>query len=247
MKSAEYVHKVVNAYRQTLDATPQQRPAVLKQAKFLLKESFGRQPTKGFLAGSQPSDMAISSRKGATGRFLGEITKVRGGEISFKTKAPLHIGDRLRIQPASDKSGTAFTIRQLLLGKRSVNKVATDIFVSVPSTFTNQFKAGDSVYLVSASGSFAMSENACRRQLATATPPPEKINLHIDVKPEALEISASTMGQVRTQAFAIDSFPAENNPLSTEILERTFAVTANEPFSLGKLTCGPAAGNCHST
>ncbi len=238
MKSAEYVHKVVNAYRQTLDATPQQRPAVLKQAKFLLKESFGRQPTKGFLAGSQPSDMAISSRKGATGRFLGEITKVRGGEISFKTKAPLHIGDRLRIQPASDKSGTAFTIRQLLLGKRSVNKVATDNFVSVPSTFTNQFKAGDSVYLVSASGSFAMSENACRRQLATATPPPEKINLHIDVKPEALEISASTMGQVRTQAFAIDSFPAENNPLNTEILERTFAVTANEPFSLGKLTCG---------
>ena len=239
MKSAEYVHKVVNAYRQVLDATPQQRPAVVKQAKLLLKESFGRQPTKGFLAGAQPPDMAISSRKGATGRFLGEISKVRGGEISFKTKAPVHIGDRLRIQPASDKSGTAFTIRQLLLGKRSVNKVTTNSFVSVPSTFTNQFKAGDSVYLVSASGSFAMSENACRRKLASATPPPEKIDLNIQVQPEQIEISAATMGQMRTSTFAIDSFAAENNPLSAEILERTFAVTAAEPFCLGKLTCGP--------
>ncbi len=239
MKSAEYVHKVVSAYRQVLDADENRRPEVLKQAKLLLKESFGRQPTKGFLAGEQPADMAISSRKGATGRFLGEISKVRGGEISFKTRAPLHIGDRLRIQPATDKSGTAFTIRQLLLGKRSVTKVAANTFISVPSTFTNQFKAGDSVYLVSASGSFAMSENACRRQLAAVAPPPEKVDLEIAVQPPELLITATAMGQTLTRTFVIDSFPAEKNPLSAEILERNFAVTAAEPFRLGRLSCGP--------
>ena len=238
MKSAEYVHKVVSAYRRVLDATDQQRPAIVKQSKQLLKESFGRQPTKGFLAGTQPPDMAISSRKGATGRFLGEISKVRGGEISFKTKANLHIGDRLRIQPASDKSGTAFTIRQLLLGKRSVNKVTTGNFVSVPSTFTNQFKTGDSVYLVSASGSFAMSENACRRKLATATPAPEKIDLHLEVNPDQIDIQVTSVEPRLSFSFAIDSFAAEKNPLNTEILERTFSVTGSEPFSLRNLTCG---------
>ncbi len=238
MKSAEYVHKVVSAYRRVLDATDQQRPAIVKQSKQLLKESFGRQPTKGFLAGTQPPDMAISSRKGATGRFLGEISKVRGGEISFKTKANLHIGDRLRIQPASDKSGTAFTIRQLLLGKRSVNKVTTGNFVSVPSTFTNQFKTGDSVYLVSASGSFAMSENACRRKLATAIPAPEKIDLHLEVNPEQIDIQVTSVEPGLSFHFTIDSFAAEKNPLNTEILERTFSVTGSEPFSLRNLTCG---------
>jgi len=109
MKSAEYVHKVIRAYRQVLDAPTDQRKAILKEAKVLLKESFGRQPTQGFLSGGQPSDMAIPAHKGATGRFMGEITQVRGGEISFKTKDALDLGARLRVQPAVDKSGKAFT------------------------------------------------------------------------------------------------------------------------------------------
>ncbi len=136
MKSAEYVNKVVGAYRRVLDAGPKERQVALKEAKQFLKESFGRQPTKGFLAGAQPSDMAIPSIKGATGRYLGEVARVRGGEISFKAKEALHIGDRLRIQPATDKSGTAFTIRELLLGKKTVGHTPANQFVTVPSTFT---------------------------------------------------------------------------------------------------------------
>ncbi|NOY13672.1 MAG: U32 family peptidase, partial [Deltaproteobacteria bacterium] len=131
MKSAEYVHKVVSAYRRVLDAPDGQRKTVLREAKLLLKESFGRQPTKGFLPGGQPSDIAVPSIKGATGRYLGEVTRVRGGEISFKSRDALHLGDRLRIQPASDKAGTAFTVRQLQLGKRSVKQTPAGSFVSV--------------------------------------------------------------------------------------------------------------------
>jgi putative protease len=137
MKSAEYVHKVVGAYRRVLDADKDQCPDTLKAAKQLLKESFGRQPTNGFLAGAQPSDMAIPSLKGATGRYLGEVTRVRGGEISFKAKEALHIGDRLRVQPATDKSGTAFTIRELMLGKKTVGHTPAQQLVTVPSTFLN--------------------------------------------------------------------------------------------------------------
>ncbi|MCK4691429.1 MAG: U32 family peptidase, partial [Desulfuromonadales bacterium] len=86
MKSAEYVHKVVSAYRRVMDTPLEQRKEVIKEAKSLLKVSYGRQPTKGFLPGGQPGDIAIPSLKGATGRFLGEVARVRGGEISFKTK-----------------------------------------------------------------------------------------------------------------------------------------------------------------
>ncbi|WP_036683036.1 peptidase U32 family protein [Pelobacter seleniigenes] len=239
MKSAEYVHKVVSAYRRVLDAQGQQRQQAVKDAKLLLKDSFGRQPTQGFLSGSQPSDMAIPSRKGATGRYLGEIAKVRGGEITFKSKEALHLGDRIRIQPATDKSGTAFTIRQLLLGKRQVNKASANSFVSVPSTFTNQFKVGDGIFLVSASGSFAMSENACRRQLATVGPPPTQVALAIRVEPPQLLIAATVAGTTEQFQFDIDSYPAEKQGLSREILYQNFAVTAAEPFVLGQLDCGP--------
>ncbi len=238
MKSAEYVHKVIKAYRQVLDAPNNQRKEILKEAKLLLKESFGRQPTQGFLSGGQPSDMAIPAHKGSTGRFLGEITRVRGGEISFKTKETLHLGTRLRVQPATDKSGTAFTIRQLLLGKKTVNKVSANSFVSVPSTFNNLFKVGDSVFMVSSPSAFSMSDSACRRKLSNVRPPADTVNLQIEVSPQQLQLTATIGTETQQFHFSIDSFPAQQQGLDNKILRQTFESTAGEPFVLGKFECG---------
>ncbi len=238
MKSAEYVHNVVRAYRRVLDATEGDRQLVLKEAKVLLKESFGRQPTKGFLSGAQPSDMAIASRRGSTGRFLGEIERVQGGEISFKTKLAIQLGARVRVQPAIDKSGTAFTVKQLRQGENSVNQVPKDSFVTVPSTFINQFHTGDSVYMVSSPGAFAMSDSACQRKLSNVRPPAEKVALQIEVTPKQLQINA-TIGAETTQfQFNIDSFAAHEDGISNAILRQAFAATAGEPFVLGSLECG---------
>ncbi|MDA3902675.1 MAG: U32 family peptidase [Desulfuromusa sp.] len=238
MKSAEYVHKVVKAYRQVLDAPEGQRQAILKEAKILLKESFGRQPTKGFLSGGQPSDMAIPAHKGATGRYLGEIIRVRGGEISFKTKEGFHLGTRLRVQPAIDKSGTAFTVRQLILGKQTVNKVPANSLISVPSTFNNQFKVGDSVFMVSSASAFSMSDSACLRKLSNVQPPPETVDLQIEVNTQQLQLTATIGSESQQFQFSIDSFPAQDQGLDKKILRQTFEVTAGEPFALGALECG---------
>ncbi|MCK5912388.1 MAG: DUF3656 domain-containing protein, partial [Desulfuromusa sp.] len=233
-----YVHKVVRAYRQVLDAPADQRKAIIKEAKLLLKESFGRQPTKGFLSGGQPSDMAIPMHKGATGRFLGEITQVRGGEISFNTRDALHLGARLRVQPAADKSGKAFTIRQLILGKKTVSKVPPNSFVRVPSTFNNLFKVGDSVFMVSSSSAFTMSDSACRRKLSNVRPPAETVDLQIDVNPQQLQLTATIGAEIQQFQFAIDSFPAKQKALDEKILRQAFSATAEDPFVLGKLECG---------
>ena len=238
MKSAEYVHKVVRAYRQVLDAPDDQRKAIIKEAKLLLKESFGRQPTKGFLSGGQPSDMAIPMHKGATGRFLGEITQVRGGEISFNTRDALNLGARLRVQPAADKSGKAFTIRQLILGKKTVNKVPANSFVRVPSTFNNLFKVGDSVFMVSSSTAFTMSDSACRRKLSNVRPPAEKVDLQIDVNPQQLQLTTTIGAETQQFQFAIDSFPAKQKALDKQILRQALSATAEDIFVLGKLECG---------
>ncbi len=61
MKSAEYVQNVVGAYRLVLDAPQQQHKEAVAEAKQLLKSSFGRKPTKGFLSGGQPEDIATPS------------------------------------------------------------------------------------------------------------------------------------------------------------------------------------------
>lgn len=238
MKSAEYVYKVVSAYRQVMDAPANRRAALLQSAKQLLKESFGRQPTKGFLPGGQPSDIAIPSVKGATGRFLGEVSRVHGGEISFKTKDALQLGDRLRIQPATDKAGTAFTIRALKLGQRSVNKAPANSFVSVPSTFQNLFKIGDGVFMVSSSSAFSVSDAACRRKLSQIKPRTEAVSLQIEASEQRLQIETKVAGQKQLFEFAIDSYPAEERGLDQQMLEQVFSATAGEPFRLSSLRCG---------
>ncbi|MCA1797433.1 MAG: U32 family peptidase, partial [Geobacteraceae bacterium] len=66
MKSAEYVANVVRAYRLAMDASPAQQKSAREKARQLLKYSFGRTPTQGFLSGEQPADLATPQRRGST-------------------------------------------------------------------------------------------------------------------------------------------------------------------------------------
>jgi len=163
MKSAEYVASVVAAYRLALDAPERRRAEAVAEAKELLKLSFGRVPTRGFLASQAPTDIATPSLKGATGRFLGEIRSIRGGAITFETRDRLHVGDRIRVQPKSDMAGRAFTIKELFVGKERVKAARERSLVSIPAPFP--FKVGDTVFKVSSETAFTMSENACLRRL----------------------------------------------------------------------------------
>lgn len=236
MKSAEYVHNVVAAYRMALDAQPNQREATLRKARQLLKLSFGRKPTKGFLGGAQPADIAIPSLKGATGQFLGEISRVHGKEICFRSSDSVQVGDRLRVQPCSDRAGTAFTVRSLKQGQRSVN-LLTKGQICLATPFEQQFSIGDAVFKVSSSQAFSMSEQACRKKLQQLPAPRALLDLHIYVKPQALELRARCGTDQWESRYAIESFPAEDQGLDQTLLHKVFAATDKAPFTLGHLHC----------
>ncbi len=213
MKSAEYVANVVAAYRRALDAAPAERRKVVAEAKELLKASFGRLPTKGFLTGPNPTDIAIPTLKGATGRFLGEVQAVRGGRITFKSRDRLHVGDRLRVQPKSDRPGTAFTIRELQLGRRPAKVAAAGSLVTVPSPFRDTFQVGDAVFKVSSEQAFTLSEAACRRKLAQGGPAPQPVAIHLELAEDALTV-AGECGDCRLErSYAVPVHPAESSHL----------------------------------
>ncbi|ABA87327.1 peptidase, U32 family [Syntrophotalea carbinolica DSM 2380] len=239
MKSAEYVANVVAAYRRALDAAPGQRKQALKQAKECLKQSFGRLPTKGFLPGPKPTDIAIPSLKGATGRFLGEISALRGGDLSFKSRDRLHLGDRIRIQPKSDQAGTAFTIKELRLGRRNVKAAPAGSLVTVPSTFRDTFRIGDAVFKVSSEQAFTMSEAACRRKLQQAGKIPDHIDLHIELQDETLTLAGRSGAVVLEQSYDVPVFPASDSPLSSDTLRSVFERSGKHELVLGNLSTGP--------
>ncbi len=234
MKSAEYVQNVVGAYRLVLDAPQDRQKEAVDAAKQLLKSSFGRKPTKGFLSGGQPQDIANPSVKGATGQYLGEVERVTGRDISFRSSGPLHIGDRLRVQPRSDRAGTAFTLRSLQLGTRKVASLEKG-FVSVPTPFNDRFSVGDSVFKVSSSEAFSMSEQACRKKLEQLPPQRTPLDLEVVVSTSEIKLKAESRGHSWQLAYPIESFAATERGLDTQLLHKVFVATDKAPFSLRRL------------
>ena len=163
MKSAEYVATVVEAYRTVLDAPEKSRKDALTAAKAILKYSFGRTPTKGFLASQQPDDIANPWQKGGTGRFIGQIKSIKGKNLIFETRDALYVGDRLRAQPKSDMAGQAWTLREMVFNRKKCMEAPAGSLVEVETPFS--FSIGDSIYKVSSREAYTLSDNACLRRL----------------------------------------------------------------------------------
>ena len=234
MKSAEYVASVVAAYRLVLDAPERDRVSAVAQAKELLKLSFGRVPTKGFLASRTPTDIATPSLKGATGRFLGEIKSIRDGRITFETKDRLHVGDRIRVQPKNDKAGRGFTVKELFDGKSSVKLVKEKSLVTVISPFP--CVVGDTVFKVSTETAFNMSENACLRRLDSAKTAAIPCELTLSLDAGILRMTGTADGATVSNEFPLGDLEASRTDDMPGVLAAQFGKCGDTPFTLRSLT-----------
>lgn len=243
MKSAEYVAGVVQAYRMVLDTPEAERPAALKQAKELLKYSFGRTPTRGFLSSRQPDDMVNPWQKGGTGRFVGQIRSIRGNRLSFETRDDLHVGDRVRVQPTSDMAGQAWTVRELFCNRRKVMQARAGSLVELETPF--RFSVGDAVYKVSSKEAFSLSENACMRRLESvrAGKLPCRLRLSASSSPDdegegaevILHVSADAGGAHLDLDFPLGQLEPARTPDMEEVLRSQLAKSGDFPFRLESL------------
>lgn len=231
MKSAEYVASIVGAYRKVIDAAPANLPAALAEAKELIKLSFGRVPTKGFLASHAPADIATPSLRGATGRFLGEIRSIKGNRISFESRDRLHIGDRIRIQPKSDMAGKGFTVREIFIDNRPVKSAQEKARISVVSPF--QAQVGDAVFKVSSETAFTLSENACIKRLEAVRTGQISCDLEFSLADETLTILARAGSFTEAVSFPLTGLEPSRTGSMEDVLKGQFAKSGDTPFRLG--------------
>ena len=233
MKSAEYVASVVEAYRLVLDAPERSSKEALGSAKEILKYSFGRTPTKGFLASQQPDDIANPWQKGGTGRFVGHIKTVKGSRLTFESRDALCVGDRLRAQPKSDMAGQAWTVRELFVGRKKVMEAHAGSTVEVETPF--RFSVGDAVYKVSSREAFTLSENACQRRLESVQRDKLPCRLRIAFHDGVIKIDAEVGGLRHPFQFALGPLdPARSGDMQA-VLQGQFAKTGETPFRLESL------------
>ena len=233
MKSAEYVANVVEAYRLVLDAPERSRKEALLAAKEILKSSFGRTPTKGFLASRQPDDIANPWQKGGTGRYVGQIKNIKGKRLTFETRDALHVGDRLRAQPKTDMAGQSWTVRELFVNRRKVMDAPAGSLVELETPF--QFEVGDAIYKVSSKEAFTLSENACLRRLESVPLNKQPCRLTLFMADENLQITAEVAGSHYEFSFPLGQLEPSRSTDMTAVLQGQFAKCGDTPFLLASL------------
>jgi len=233
MKSAEYVASVVEAYRLVLDAPERGRKEALAAAKEILKFSFGRTPTKGFLASQQPDDIANPWQKGGTGRYIGQIKNLKGKRLTFETRDALCVGDRLRAQPKTDMAGQAWTVREIFVNNRKTMEAKAGSTVEVETPF--RFEVGDSIYKVSSKEAFTLSENACLRRLESARGDKLPCRLWIGLEDSTLLIKAEVAGSHHEFRYPLGALEASRSADMAGVLNSQFDKTGDTPFWLESL------------
>ncbi len=240
MKSAEYVASVVSAYRTVIDARPGTEKEAILEAGEKLENAMGRQSSAGFLSGLGGADIVLPEQKGGIGKIIGKVERLYGKSVTFKTSEPIYIGDRLRIQPGSDRAGQGFTVRQMSLGKRAVKRAGKGTTVSTPLPFKGKMSVGDLVFKLATGKTFTMSEEACRRRLKSAPLQAYNVALTIQCKEKTLCVcvAASVDGLEVKKEYPVEMIAADKSPLTKETLAKVFVRTGYPTLSLKNLEAG---------
>jgi putative protease len=224
---------VVEAYRTVLDAPEKSHKEALTIAKGILKYSFGRTLTKGFLASQQPDDIANPWQKGGTGRFIGQIKSLKNKSVVFETRDILYVGDRLRAQPKSDMAGQAWTVREMTLNRKKVMEAPAGSLVEVETPFN--FNVGDSIYKVSSREAYTLSDNACLRRLEGGHGEKRPCRLILTLHNEDLRITTDVAGQRHVLTFPLGPLEPSRSDNMQGVLFNQFSKCGDTPFTLESL------------
>ena len=108
MKHAEYVFKVVSAYRRLLDGHTD-----ADSIREELTMDTGREKTSFFLASTDQSDIIVTDRPSGTGLYIGKVIDIRKNSFGLESERKLNPGDRLRIQNPEGDEGKTLTVEKV--------------------------------------------------------------------------------------------------------------------------------------
>ncbi len=124
LRSANYVAKIVEAYRIVIDAGPAERQQAIVKAEQLAEEAMGRKTSAGYFFSPQPQEAITPHQSGNTGLHLGSFTAIRQendrlmGEI--RLKYGVNTGDRLRLHLEATGERKGFTLHALQSGAKEI-------------------------------------------------------------------------------------------------------------------------------
>lgn len=113
MKSADYIARVVKAYRMVLDAGADEEQQAVAEAREWLMQAPARRLTAGFLKADNSDEVLTPHRSGSSGLWIGTVKTVEDGSAVVSLRHDLEPGDRLRPESTEGKEKPAFTVTEI--------------------------------------------------------------------------------------------------------------------------------------
>jgi Collagenase and related proteases len=141
LRSVAYVRNTVRAYRLAMDAldvSPDQRDEMLAEAHRLVDASMGRKSASGFLLDGREDRLIVPRLSGSTGEVVGKVVRLEAAKGQSRitnaqvvVRAPLRLGDRLRLYDERTGERMSFTLRVMEVKGRKVEQAEAGQAVTI--------------------------------------------------------------------------------------------------------------------
>ncbi len=154
LRSANYVSKIVQAYRLVIDTEEVDRETAIIQAQVLAEESMARKTSPGYFFSPQPQQAITPHHSGNMGMHMGSFSSVdveKGSSIGkIRLKKDLSVGDRLRLHVEATGERKAFTLQNMQSGGKIVDfsPVGTVVKITLPAGKEALWKSRIELYKV---------------------------------------------------------------------------------------------------
>ena len=232
LRRADYVGKVVRAYRTVLDAAPERRNDAMEEAHGILRGVVTRKTSIGFYSRESMRKLIRLDSFGGSGVPCGRVKRVLPGGFEAEISGRIHVGDNLRIQRDFD-AGDGFHMTVLALEKngRSVLKVQ-----SRERCFIRSEQKPEPGELICRTGEAGADLSS---RVAGLPVPKIPLNLKIVLREKSLEVRIDDW-ELPYEAQFPALAPARAHAVSPEDLTKAFAVAGSEHFEAGKRTASVA-------
>ncbi len=234
LRQPDYVMNTVSAYRMMLDCPESEFETRLPDARNLLSKGCGRRWSHGFYSSESAKELIKADSVGAAGLRVGSVEAIMDNGFGMTAQKRIHIGDRLRIQPASGDDGTALTVTKMF-----VNNVQS-----------KYVRPGQKVFICCdkdlpfGGGVFKIGESFpdFTRRLEALPARKKAVELKISLSGTALTVN--TLNAPFPQfTIPLNLTAAEKHPVDVEKLLSAFAESDSADFALAPSSTAEITGN----
>lgn len=227
LKRADYISKVVSAYRLLLDATPDNYRNAEDEAKELFFRSYTRKPSLGFYTEQSTGNLIRHETSGTLGLLCGKVVKRTPQGFAAQLSRKLHVGDNIRVQSSDSEEGVTFSILKISVDNTPVMKalpgqtcfIHTDREIGRDASI---WKIGESC------PDYAKRINAIPNART-------HIDLGIKLSASSIAVSVENLAEKKIWSATLNLSPADKRPLAEETLISEFASSASDKFCAGKI------------